>query len=140
MQAADIYQLFGSNRDLIASTWHFFVSVHMGLFAVLLLTPHKGGRRPELLFLIPFYLGFLYLNYRAQIDNYKLSNRLLSSIESYETGPATQRLVSQLFEPGWVLPYLWPIYLATAVFALALMIWSAFRKGAHKESDVVSRG
>jgi hypothetical protein len=129
ISASDLYAMLSANRELIANTWHFFVSVHMGVVAALLLARHEGERRPQLLLLIPFYIGFMYLNFRAQIDNYEISRRLIGYIEQYEKNEGVPKIIATLFEAGWVMPFLAPIFWATGSFTALLIIAASAARG-----------
>lgn len=82
-----------------------------------------------LLALLPFYFGFAYLNYNAQLDNYVYGSRLLEYIGTLATGPNQMAILTAEFRKGWVLPYLAPIYIATAAFSTLIVFWFAFRGG-----------
>ncbi len=135
MTLSDALSLFADTRDLIANTWQFFVSVHMAIFAVLLLAPRsETGPRPQLLFLIPFYVGFMWLNFGGQQDNFAMSAVLLQQIQTLETENGGPALISGVFQGGWVLQYLTPIYATSLSFCCLLIVFFALFGGKKRES------
>jgi hypothetical protein len=103
----------------------------MGLFAAILFSPSyetrnaTASRRLHLLLLLPFYFGFLYLNYHAQIDNYTYAKELLNYTADLEARDARGlKLVQISFQRGWLIPYLGPIYICVGAFS-GLLITAA---------------
>lgn len=136
MALSDALSLFADTRDLIANTWQFFVSVHMAIFAVLLLSPKtEAGPRPQILFLIPFYTGFMWLNYGGQQDNYALSGVLLQQIQALETQAGGPALISGVFQGGWVLQYLNAIYAGSFLFCTILIVVFALFGGKRAQAE-----
>ena len=87
---ADAHQLLASNRDLINNTWHFFVSVHLALFAVALFSPNRAASGKPLLLLLPFYAGFMYLGEMGEFGTVR-------QIFVAPRDPRTQRFITGRF-------------------------------------------
>jgi len=130
---ADAHQLLASNRDLINNTWHFFVSVHLALFAVAMFSPNRAASGKPLLLLLPFYAGFMYLNYQAQLDNYNYAKQILDYIATLTQGSSEMAILTASFHKGWLLPYLGWIYTAVGVFSSFVVIVFAFQKPPVRE-------
>lgn len=127
MDLGELHQLILSNRSLIANTWQFFISVHLALFGLLsLLARDSTDGRWRIVMLLPFYWGFMFLNYRAQVDNYNYAQALISAVADLEShGANALSILQATASPGWVIAYLLPIYAATgAVCTAALVILS----------------
>lgn len=81
MQEFDLQQLLAHNRELISDTWYYFLTVHLAVFGIV----HVANRRInsfERITLLAAYLGFLYINYRAQLDNYDRQVAIVRSIDA----------------------------------------------------------
>lgn len=121
MSAFELHTLLASNRELIANTWNLFLGVHIGILAVFGVRSGPGvGRR--IILAAPFYLGFMFLNYRAQVDNYRYARTLLEQLREIEVNqPGSMNVTSRVFESGWVTTYLPALYLACGGFVILLV-------------------
>eukprot|EP00611_Tribonema_gayanum_P004712 TRINITY_DN13914_c0_g1_i1.p1 TRINITY_DN13914_c0_g1~~TRINITY_DN13914_c0_g1_i1.p1 ORF type:complete len:135 (-),score=14.61 TRINITY_DN13914_c0_g1_i1:72-476(-) len=131
MDLGELHQLILSNRSLIANTWQFFISVHLALFGLLsLLSRGATDGRWRIILLLPFYWGFMFLNYRAQVDNYNYADALISAVGDIEaSGQGTASILEATTSPGWVIAYLLPIYAATGVVCtLALVVLALYKQ------------
>ena len=121
MTLAEIHTLLAYNRELIASTWNFFVSVQLALIGIIFVT--RRNEVPVLmrgLLLLP-YSAFLDINYRAQVDNYEYSRKVLNYAKELEALSETQSAaLSVIFQTGWIIPYLPILY--SASFAIGAII------------------
>ncbi|MEM9015141.1 MAG: hypothetical protein AAGB02_08545 [Pseudomonadota bacterium] len=122
MNGYELHELLGANRELISDTWNFFLTVHLAVFGIVYIA---SGRihRAERLVLIGAYLGFMYMNFRAQVDNYFAHNAILAEINglaSSEPGAlVAKRLVNG--DPAWIADYLMVIF-GAAAFLSSLII------------------
>jgi hypothetical protein len=123
MNIGEVHDALAANRALIASTWEFFVSVHIALFGLVFIIDPRRVTLLARAFMLVAYFGFLYLNYRAQIDNYIYSRELIELGVSLERaqGGATQGVLGIAFHAGWVLAYLHYVYAGVAVCGAALL-------------------
>ena len=138
---AVLFEMLADNRELVAQTWHFFLSVHMAILAVL----YIGQRRTFALergVLLAAYAGFMAFNYFGQATNYAAYELIVARIRAM--GPEASALL-----PGdgdlWLLgpgihgvPLLACIY-ATAGVLSALVIMFINRRG-NDETDRYSYG
>ena len=122
MNLFQIQQLIADNRALIVADWNLFVSVHLWLFAGLILSPARGGRRLHLLLLMPFYLAFMYMNFRAQMDNYRYFKEL-SELPA-PTNESSEAMLLKVFqETVDLIPYVPWIYSGTAATMVACIVF-----------------
>jgi len=126
MTAAELHVLFVANRALIAETWNFFVTVHMGVIGLMFLA--RGNAVPFFarLLVLPGYAAFMYINYRAQIDNYDYTARILEALRMIDVEDGAGRGLTSMFQAGWVTRYLPVIYGIAALFSLLVMFVSYF--------------
>lgn len=124
----DVHQLLSANRALIADVWQLFVSVHLALFAVAMFSPTRKDSHAHLLWLTPFYIGFLYLNFRAQSDNYLYAQSLLEYLDHQTQASVPQAaIITADSQRVWVLQYLAAIYVGTGLFSSLVILWFARR-------------
>ena len=69
MDAYEILDLIASQLSIINEAWNFFLTIHLGIIGLLIITRHFI-RIPVKIVIIGAYLGFSYVNYSAQNDNY----------------------------------------------------------------------
>ncbi|MEM6413457.1 MAG: hypothetical protein AAF720_02235 [Pseudomonadota bacterium] len=122
MTGYEISDLLASNRELISATWNYFLSVHLALFGVIFIVSGRA-RRFERVVLIAAYVGFMFLNYAAQIENYDIYCRIVDQIASMPNdaiGGAQAKALVPLGQP-WVMDWLAPIY-ASAAGSSAIII------------------
>ena len=108
----ELHDLLAANRELISDTWNFFLSVHLAVFGIVYIASGRTGWA-ERLVLAGAYLGFMYLNYMAQLDNYTAYNAILSQIMLLEDGSAAKALVGG--DPAWIVDYLMIVFAAAAI-------------------------
>lgn len=119
----DLYQLhsiLAENRDLIAHTWEFFVTVNLAIIGILYVGNKQIPLWVRITLLIP-YSAFMYLNYRAQIDNYTYASEILNFAQTYSDQSGENSLVT-FFNAGWVLNYLSLIYISGFIFGSVLIL------------------
>ncbi|MCF6292609.1 MAG: hypothetical protein L3J04_04355 [Robiginitomaculum sp.] len=95
MDLYHILDLISSQRELTASAWNMFISVHIAILGGLFII----GRRisvPERIVAVIVYVGFLYVNFRAQIDNYEYSASLIKEAVKLEKQD-TIRLADKIY-------------------------------------------
>lgn len=129
MTGYELHDLLSSNRELISNTWQFFLSVHLALFGVIFIASSRILFR-ERVVLTGAYLGFMYMNFRAQIDNYAANDRLLKAINDMAPsapGAATAKFLA-VGDPYWIVSYL-PMVFGAAALASSLII--LFINGKH---------
>nr|WP_321440890.1 hypothetical protein [uncultured Hyphomonas sp.] len=123
MTIEQIHENIALNRELIAETWQFFVTVHLSLFGLLFLIDQRRVKWPVRFIMLAAYAGFMYLNYRAQLDNYNYSFELIRYGLKIETENSDESvLLLAVFEPGWVVRWLKWIYGVAAVLGAALIL------------------
>ncbi|MEL6360637.1 MAG: hypothetical protein AAFR21_06085 [Pseudomonadota bacterium] len=122
MTGYELHELLAANRELISDTWNFFLSVHLAVFGIVYIA---SGRihRAERLVLIIAYLGFMFMNYMAQMDNYKAYSVLIEQIsvlpDTMPDAAVAKALANS--DPAWIVTYLMPVY-AAASLASSLII------------------
>ena len=118
MTAADYHAIFVANRGLIAETWNFFVTVHMAIIGLMFVA--RGNAVPLIarLLVLVGYAAFMYINYRAQVDNYGYSTEVLRRLQTIEGEKA---LVS-MFQIGWINSYLPVIYVGAGLFSIVFVL------------------
>lgn len=123
MTLLDIHQTISENRALIASTWEFFLTVHITLFALIfLIDPRRISMVSRVVVLIG-YLGFMYINYRAQVDNYEYTLALIEWGRTLEENVSTtEAVLTTVFEAGWILNLLPFIYLVSSLAGMAIIM------------------
>ncbi|MDZ4762652.1 MAG: hypothetical protein SGJ21_16440 [Alphaproteobacteria bacterium] len=141
MTAAELHVLFVANRALIAETWNFFVTVHMGVIGLMFLA--RGNAVPFFarLLVLPGYAAFMYINYRAQIDNYDYTARILEALRMIDVEDGAGRGLTSMFQAGWVTRYLPVIYGIAALFSLLVMFVSYFAddRRADRQAGVTAK-
>lgn len=129
MSLAEIHTLLAMNRELIAQTWNFFVSVHLAITGIIFVS--QGNRVPIVAkaALVPAYLGFMYINFRAQMDNYQYTRKILEYAQEIEATAAVERAtLSVIFKTGWIIEYLSFIYGGAAIFAIAIIFLGSWQR------------
>ncbi|MBI1338977.1 hypothetical protein GC169_02035 [bacterium] len=133
----DIYQLHSSlieARGLISSTWEFFVSVHLALFGLLFIL--SGQKTPIVarLYLLAAYLGFMGMNYLAQVDNYAHAERLVALARALPSDrPENEAVFAVIDRANWVTRWLVHVYAGAATLG-GLIILTAGLYG-RREPD-----
>ncbi|MEL6364134.1 MAG: hypothetical protein AAFR11_04770 [Pseudomonadota bacterium] len=69
MSAYEIMDLIASQLSIINEVWNFFLTIHMAVIGLLIIARQYVPWAMKLV-VITAYLGFLGVNYSAQIDNY----------------------------------------------------------------------
>ncbi|WP_018996494.1 hypothetical protein [Hirschia maritima] len=126
-----IHELIGQHREFISNTWQFFVSVHIAIFGLLFMINPDRVNIASRFVLFSAYGGFMYLNYNAQLDNYRYALELLTLARELEEGLGkTQSIITNVFNrPGWVLEYLIYIFgISTSVGGALILIPNRPRK------------
>ena len=128
MTEYELHVILASNRELIAQTWEFFVTVHlaiMGIFYVASRVPKKA----RFIFIFP-YMGFLYLNFRAQIDNYTYAAKILNYLQDVVTtnSDSSTQTLTAAFKAGWILPALPIIYSIALIFGITAIVFAGSNK------------
>lgn len=118
MTVADLHGIFVSNRGLIAETWNFFVTVHMAIIGLMFVARGNAVPLVARLLVLVGYAAFMYINYRAQVDNYGYSTEVLRRLQALEGEKA---LVS-MFQIGWINSYLPVIYIGAGVFSIVVVL------------------
>jgi hypothetical protein len=129
MTPTDLHGMFVDNRALIADTWNFFVTVHMALIGLMFLA--RGAHVPFLarLLVLPGYAAFMYINYRAQVDNYTYTAEIIRKLQAEGDGG----LPTTMFRVGWVTEYLPWIYLGAAAFSVLVILGTSLLPGRPKD-------
>jgi len=123
MTLAEIHEILAYNRALIAETWNFFVTVHLALIGLVFLAHRAKSQLFLLILLVPAYASFMYINYRAQIDNYKYTKKILEYAEHIELSVDNNlATLSAIFDTGWIIEYLQQIYLLAFVFGVLIIL------------------
>lgn len=118
MTVAELHGIFVSNRGLINETWNFFVTVHMAIIGLMFLA--RGNEVPirARLLVLPGYFAFMFINFRAQQDNYGYSTEVLNRLKLLEGDHA----MASMFKIGWINNYLPYIYGGAALFAVIIVL------------------
>jgi len=69
MTPYEISDLIASQLSLINETWNFFLTIHLGILGLLIITRHYVSS-PVKLVIVLAYVGFAFVNYSAQADSY----------------------------------------------------------------------
>ena len=127
MTAYELSDLIASNRGLIAQTWALFISVHVGLFGVTALSRRKINIFERFLF-VPIYLPFMYVSWRAQMDNYAYTERLIDMARDLGLRDAASATPVDVFTPGWIVTLLLPGYALTAMLTVLIILFAGVRR------------
>ena len=131
MLAFELQEMLAHNRELISDTWYYFLTVHLAIFGIV----HVASRRVsafERLTLLFAYVGFLYVNYRSQADNYTLHNSITEEIrklnESGEYRPLSYLLPTE--NSLWLATpeNLTALYLGVAALAAIIIFSTSWRR------------
>lgn len=126
MTGYELHNLLSENRELISDTWYFFLTVHLAVFGIV----HIASRRVTLferLTLFTAYCGFLYINFRAQTDNYALHEKITDRIQA-EGGDTASLLPPP--QSLWIIDNLAYIYLGVALLAALIILSTSWgRRG-----------
>jgi hypothetical protein len=127
MDTGVLQEALADTRELISDTWHFFLTVHMAILAIVYVAQRRT-RFPERIILLGAYLGFMGLNYLAQLDNYTRLIDIASVIErdSSEIAEATRVRGGET----QVTAYLGYAYILTSFLSAAVIIF-VNRSGGH---------
>lgn len=132
MTLAEIHMILVENRDLIAQTWNFFVTVHLALLGLVFLAEREGTAKVIRALLVPAYLAFMYINYRAQLDNYAYTTKILELAQNIEQVNGTEdTALSVIFDTGWITQYLSTIYSIAAAFGVSVISLGLFGRHRH---------
>jgi hypothetical protein len=129
MTPTDLHGVFVDNRALIADTWNFFVTVHMAVIGLMFLA--RGAHVPLMarLLVLPGYAAFMYINFRAQVDNYTYTAEIIRKLQAEGDGG----LSTAMFRVGWVTEYLPWIYLGAAVFSVLVILGTSLLPSRAKD-------
>jgi hypothetical protein len=139
MSAYDLHDLLVERGGLIANTWQFFVSVHFALLGIAFVVRRQLPMLILRTVMLIGYAGFMYVNYMAQLDNYRYGAALsayAATLASTETNPQLKALHELAAQNGWILKYLVYIYAASTVIGALAIFLPAFRRthvGEHEE-------
>lgn len=126
MTLAEIHDILASNRALIAETWNFFVSIHLAIIGLVFLAHRAKTPIFLLLLMIPAYTSFMYINFRAQVDNYAYTKKILEYAEVIEQAEENNlATLSVIFDTGWIIQYLQLIYILAFVFGMLVILYEA---------------
>jgi hypothetical protein len=136
MGAYELHDLLVDHRGLIANTWQFFVSVHLALLGLAFVVRFHDAKLVLRLLMFTGYAGFMYINFMAQLDNYRYAAALLNALVEEASGetPAI-RAMHLLFRPGWILDYLHVIYLGSMVLGALAIFIPAFTARARTRAE-----
>lgn len=127
MSLAEIHEILAYNRALIADTWNFFVSVHLALIGLVFLAHRAKVQTFLLVALIPAYACFMYINFRAQVDNYAYSKKVLEYATKLEQDEGTNlATLSAIFDAGWIIHFLPVIYVIAFLFGVLIIASEIF--------------
>jgi hypothetical protein len=140
MTAYELHDLLVDHRGLIANTWQFFVSVHLALLGLAFVVRFQERKLILRTLMFVGYAGFMFINYNAQLDNYRYAAVLLDYLAVATQGaePAQQAL-HQVFRKGWVLDYLAYIYGVSMLLGLLAIYLPAVtvHKGVQQDASVL---
>lgn len=123
MNIAEIHEVLGENRALIASTWEYFVTVHLSLFGLMFLINPQRITVISRVIMLAAYCGFMFINYRAQVDNYAYALELIRiGTEAELAIDVNSRVISKVFKPGWLIEFLPLIYGVAAALGGLLIL------------------
>lgn len=127
MSLAEIHGILAQNRELITQTWNFFVTVHLAILGLVFIADHNRPPPLARFLIIPAYAAFMYINYRAQVDNYAYSTKILdyAAVIEAENVNAYASL-SVIFETGWIMKYLPWIYSGAFGFGCVVVMSGFF--------------
>lgn len=140
MTVYELHDLLGEHRALIMNTWQFFVSVHLAMLGLAFVVRFYEPKWILRAMMLIAYLGFMYVNFNAQLDNYRFSAALLDYLDVLDsaTAIAEERALRAVFSKGFV-DYLPWIYGAASFLGLIAIFLPAFghAKAADEESSSI---
>lgn len=124
MTGYELHELLGANRELISDTWNFFLSVHLAVLGIIFIARGRINVLQRLV-LIAAYLGFMYINYRAQMDNYAAHNAIIDQIRALPpSGPdAAQAQALVVAQSMWIIDYLMYVFAASATVSSVIIFF-----------------
>lgn len=131
MLAFELQEMLAHNRELISDTWYYFLTVHLAIFGIV----HVANRRVsafERLTLLFAYVGFLYVNYRSQTDNYSLHKSITDELHKLD-GIGEYRPLSYLLpreNSFWLATpeNLTALYIGVAALAAIIIFSTSWRR------------
>jgi hypothetical protein len=137
MTAYELHDLLVDHRALIMNTWQFFVSVHLAMLGLAFVVRFHEPKWFMRVLMLVGYAGFMFINYNAQLDNYKYATALLDYLQAIDT-PAMiepERALHSVFRKGWILQYLLPIYGACLILGILAIFLPAFGTKTPREEQ-----
>ncbi len=110
-----LHELLALNRALVSDTWNFFLTVHLAIFGIIYIST-GAIRLYERVALLLAYGGFLYINFRAQKDNYDEQGSLVEAINAEGGSPIA------MAGSDWIVAYLPQIYLCAAIVGAIIIL------------------
>jgi len=129
MTGYELHDLLSDSRELISDTWYYFLTVHLAVFGIVHITSRRVSLFERLMLLIA-YGGFLYLNFRAQTDNYLAHIRITDQIKAM-AGDPSQGVAQALLPAGdtlWVVEWLPHLYGSVAALSLIIIFSTHFNR------------
>ncbi|MEL7481197.1 MAG: hypothetical protein AAGJ29_06530 [Pseudomonadota bacterium] len=105
LSSYEVLDLVASQRGLIAQAWNMFITVHITVIGGLFFVNRRiTGLERSIAYII--YSGFLFMNFRAQVDNYTYLKALIAQAG----GPDGEGLAASIYtlpEVTAALPYIY---------------------------------
>jgi len=130
MDLFNLQQLLAENSELISDTWYYFLTVHLAVFGIVLIANRRINVF-ERLTLLAAYLGFLFINYRAQEDNYDRQVAIMRSVRRIgeQEGLPAETLLLPSQETLWIArpDILSATYLCIASLAAVIILFTSWK-------------
>jgi hypothetical protein len=123
MSLADLHQLMVDTLGLITDTWNFFISVHMAIVGVLFITAGSNVNFITRALCLPAYGGFMFVNLRAQMDQYAYLEGVVRQIQ--EIGGS--EVPVDMFQATWISNWLIPIYGVAGGISVLFILFSGVK-------------
>lgn len=97
MTQYEILDLIASQRNMTAQAWTMFITVNIAVLGGMFFL-QKRVNVIEKLIAIVVYGAFLFVNYRAQVDNYTYTSNLISAALELEAQGGTPPIANSIYE------------------------------------------
>lgn len=109
MTQYEILDLIASQRNMTAQAWTMFITVNIAVLGGMFFLQKRVGLIEKLIAIF-VYGAFLFVNFRAQVDNYFYTERLISvalNLETENGGPVISQSIYQMPTISVALPYIY---------------------------------
>lgn len=131
LSAGELHELLAMYREHASETWNFFLSVQFALIGFVYFTRDMPAPFFSRILLVAPYGAFMFMNYRAQVDNYAITVKISEIINEDFAGTRASQLVGA--EGGWIVQWLDYIYLVAGGLGAVLLLFPMLFVFAQKD-------